>query len=253
MQTPKDDPQAALFHKRIPEECVSFRTLNPPLPLLFQHSTSHFFPLSVKRPPTKRLTNSLWHSMYANDKFRIKIERAENVVTGKLFGVGVTAALYLGDNPVCGEEKTRLIPPTSKPEWGQALELDLCLKDVPRNARLCLALYGVWANPIKVKKSKKNFRNDFPLAWVNISVMDFLGTMRMGRVALNVSDGKRPEWGGGREDAAGWAAHLFTSTFQMWKYEDEEEAKLINPLGTTTLNTNNEACPVLHFSFSDVS
>lgn len=130
--------------------------------------------------------DSLWHSRYATDKFRIKIDRAENVVTGKLFGVAMMAAVYLGDNLLCREEKTRLIPPTDKPQWGQPIEFDMSLKDIPRNARLCFALYGVWANPLRVKKSKKNFRNEYPLAWVNVSVLDFMGQLRQGSISLKV-------------------------------------------------------------------
>lgn len=37
----------------------------------------------------------------------------------------------------------------------------------------------------------------------------------------------------------------------MWKYEEEEFAKLINPLGTTTLNTSTESSPVLYVEFTN--
>lgn len=40
---------------------------------------------------------------------------------------------------------------------------------------------------------------------------------------------------------------------QMWKYEEEEMAKLLNPLGTTMVNISTEESPILHFELPQVS
>lgn len=155
------------------------------------------FPCSLSPCVTRRtseLCDLLWHNTHAEENFRIKIVSAQSVVSGKLFGLGVSAGIFLGDTLVCKEEKTRYVPPKDRPIWNQVLEFDeMILKNLPRNARLCLSLHGVWANPLRVKKNKKNFRNEYPLAWVNISVMDFLGQLRQGAIQLQV----RMCWTGG--------------------------------------------------------
>lgn len=58
--------------------------------------------------------------------------------------------IYLGDRPLCEQEITRYISPEENPTWGEIIEFDINIKDVPRDARLCLSLHGVWANPLKV-------------------------------------------------------------------------------------------------------
>ncbi len=62
----------------------------------------------------------------------------------------IFTGIYIGQEEVCKPEKTRYIPPDENLTWGQILEFNLQLKDIPRNARLCLSLHGVWANPLKV-------------------------------------------------------------------------------------------------------
>lgn len=173
-------------------------------------------------PQTTGMCYSLWDSKHANDKFTIKIADAFNVTTGKLFGLGVLAQLYLGDVAIHGEVKTRYVPPCETPVWGEHLEFDICLKDLPRNARLCISIHGVWANPLKIgKKKKKNYRNEFPLAWVNISVFDFKRVLRQGPMQLTT-----------------------------WPYADDMD-ELINPLGTTVQNSGGEnKFPVLAVEFA---
>ena len=105
------------------------------------------------------------------------------------------------------------------------LEFEISLKDLPRNARLCLSIHGVWANPLKLgKKKKKNYRNEFPLAWANISVFDFKRVLRNGQMPLTT-----------------------------WPYDDDM-ADLINPLGTTMQNAGGEnKFPVLTIEFTSYS
>jgi hypothetical protein len=45
------------------------------------------------------------------------------------------------------------------------LEFDIKLADLPREAKICLSIVGVWINPMKAakKKKKSKFRNEQPL------------------------------------------------------------------------------------------
>eukprot|EP00730_Choanoeca_flexa_P008408 TRINITY_DN12483_c0_g1_i4.p1 TRINITY_DN12483_c0_g1~~TRINITY_DN12483_c0_g1_i4.p1 ORF type:complete len:1013 (+),score=316.78 TRINITY_DN12483_c0_g1_i4:28-3066(+) len=162
-----------------------------------------------------------WFAPEAESKFSIKIEGARNVITGKLFSVGISACIYLGDRALCPAETTRYIPPDDNLNWGEVIEFDLSIKDIPRDARLCLSLHGVWANPLKVKKNKKNFRNEYALAWVNIAIMDHRGYLRQGTMDL-----------------------------ATWTVDDGETAKLFNPLGTTIINMDEGSSPTLRMSFT---
>eukprot|EP00052_Salpingoeca_macrocollata_P004776 m.43448 g.43448 ORF g.43448 m.43448 type:complete len:1025 (+) comp14443_c0_seq1:121-3195(+) len=165
------------------------------------------------------IADSLWFGNIAEQKFRVKIMNAHNLVVGRLFGVGVMAGIFLGDEMITKEEKTRFVPPATDPEWGHILEFDIAIKDLPRNSRLCLSIYGVWANPLKVKKTKKNFRNEFPLAWVNVTVFDYRRCLRTGTMQL-----------------------------VTWPYPDTESA-LFNPLGTTVTNPQRNENSVLFIGF----
>ncbi len=70
------------------------------------------------RESSKRgIQDSMWFGSYSQNKFRVKVNDAQNIVSGKLFGIGVKAGVFLGDVMVCPEEKTRYIPPTDHPEW----------------------------------------------------------------------------------------------------------------------------------------
>ena len=73
--------------------------------------------------------DSLWYCGSADTKFTFKVIEAFNVTVGKLFGVGVKAALYLGDTLIGKEEYTLYRPPTTNnPQWNDVLEFDACLK-----------------------------------------------------------------------------------------------------------------------------
>ena len=112
--------------------------------------------LLQRRPPpveerTMGIEDSMWFGSYADNKFKIKVGEAQNLVADRLFGIGVKACVYLGSERLCNAEQTRFVPPSDNPVWGQTLEFKMKIKDIPRNARLCIVLFGVWSNPIKVR------------------------------------------------------------------------------------------------------
>lgn len=92
----------------------------------------------------------MWDPVFGEHRFKISVMNAESCIKGKLFGMKVIAAIYLGDILLCKPEETRLVPASDKPSWDQPLEFDMKLKNIPRNARLCMSLYGLWGNPLKV-------------------------------------------------------------------------------------------------------
>eukprot|EP00043_Microstomoeca_roanoka_P011821 m.111667 g.111667 ORF g.111667 m.111667 type:complete len:1032 (-) comp15307_c1_seq1:217-3312(-) len=190
--------------------------------------------LLLRRPPpaeerTNIISDSMWFGSYAENKFKVKIVDAQNLVADRLFGIGVKACIYLGSERLCNVEMTRYVPPSTNPVWGQLLEFDLAVKDVPRNARLCLALHGVWSNPLRAKKKLK-YKNEFPLAWVNVSILDFKASLRQGQMQLTTwqYDEEEPE-------------RLFQS--------EDDEYKLFIPLGTTIANPIKNSTPVLSIEF----
>lgn len=181
----------------------------------------------------------LWHSPEASNKFTLKIVEAHAVPgsLGRLFGIGVKAAIYHGEEMLCRPEVSRYIQAVENPSWyvrhsagvchysvlfcvacrsfvlfhrvaftfslwystiaifhdsvsslrGFSMEFDFDLRNIPQSARLCLLLHGVWANPMKVKKKNKNIRNEFPIAWVNVTLFDHRRCLRAGQMQLKVN------------------------------------------------------------------
>lgn len=136
---------------------------------------------------------------YCSEPFHIKVVEAHDLSCGKLFGVGVLGGrlcivlydghdfnvwvrpgIFLGDRLIGSLGKTRWLSPQKQKEgdktqnltWKEQLEFDIKLQDLPRDAKLCLAIVGIWNNPAKLRKKRKNYRNEEPLAWVNMSVFN---------------------------------------------------------------------------------
>ena len=68
--------------------------------------------------------------------------------------VAVRVGVYHGGEALCDIQKTR--PESgSAPLWNQFLDFDLAVCDIPRMARLCLVIYGMYGD--KKKKRKEVF------------------------------------------------------------------------------------------------
>lgn len=61
----------------------------------------------------------LWHSPEASNKFMLKIVEAHAVPgsLGRLFGIGVKAAIYHGEEMLCKPEVSRYIQAVENPSW----------------------------------------------------------------------------------------------------------------------------------------
>ena len=72
----------------------------------------------------------------------------------------VYANVYHGDEQLCQEEKTRPIQlqeASTSPiwNWNEILEFNIDVKDLPRGARLCMAIYAVYGKQKSKKKGGK--------------------------------------------------------------------------------------------------
>ena len=68
--------------------------------------------------------------------------------------VGVRAGIYHGAEALCDITSTR--PESgSNPFWNQYLDFDLNLVDIPRMARLCLVIYGIYVTTKKTRRRAK--------------------------------------------------------------------------------------------------
>ena len=74
---------------------------------------------------------------------------------------------------------------------------------------------------VQLKKKGGKFRNEFPIAWANLTVFDFRAFLRSGKLAVNT-----------------------------WPYKSELD-ELLNPLDTTMINPDN-AHPLLTIEFESV-
>lgn len=76
----------------------------------------------------------------------------------------VYANVYHGDEQLCQEGKTRPIQlqqeSSSSPiwNWNEIIEFNIDVKDLPRGARLCMAIYAVYGKTKSKKKGGKEVR-----------------------------------------------------------------------------------------------
>lgn len=151
-----------------------------------------------KRVPDEKPSSGLVLSTSVESKYGLKIVKAIDVGghssgINRLFGVGVKAGIFYGEEMICKFERSRYVHPDKNPNWGEGIEFEIDIKDLPRSARLCFLLHGVWANPVKIKNKNKNMRNEFPLAWANISVFDYRNMLRSGEMQLPMWASELPE------------------------------------------------------------
>lgn len=185
----------------------------------------------IQQPEPKLPPMDLWHGLTDELKattLSFKCLEAHELSFGKLFGVQVSAAIFQGDmqNKIGETVQTRVVQPSENPVWNENLVFEgLLLNDLPRDAKLCICVNGVWKNPIKVrkqkqkkekaakkgqeKKDKAEIQNEEPLAWANVSLFNHKGILRSGVASLS-----------------------------MWNFPDDHVAQLFVPHGTTLRNTD---------------
>ncbi len=82
----------------------------------------------------------------------------------------VYANVYHGDEQLCQEGKTRPIQLQQESasshiwNWNEIIEFNIDVKDLPRGARLCMAIYAVYGKTKSKKKGSKEVNLLFPWA-----------------------------------------------------------------------------------------
>eukprot|EP00301_Raphidiophrys_heterophryoidea_P003105 c11415_g1_i1.p1 GENE.c11415_g1_i1~~c11415_g1_i1.p1 ORF type:complete len:1225 (+),score=358.02 c11415_g1_i1:46-3720(+) len=114
---------------------------------------------------------------------------AANAVAALGWGVWIEIALCFGGELLCNAKWTLPVPTCESPRWDEWLTFDISLCDLPMGARLGVTVWaGVWqphkdgiTSIGKANKSDSQMKR-FPLAWVNVALMDRQGHMRQGIV-----------------------------------------------------------------------
>uniref|UniRef100_A0A670J8S5 phosphatidylinositol-4,5-bisphosphate 3-kinase n=1 Tax=Podarcis muralis TaxID=64176 RepID=A0A670J8S5_PODMU len=126
----------------------------------------------------------------------------------------VQAGLYHGHEMLCKMVSSSEVNVCSEPVWGQRLEFEINVCDLPRMARLCLALYAV------VEKAKKG-----SLHW----------------------PGSTP-----RNKTRWYQLKTGECCLPMWSSFPDEKGELLNPTGTVRTNPNTESAAALVIRFPGI-
>lgn len=151
------------------------------------------------------------YSNYVDVPFKIRVISATYVNVKNVDHMFVRVAVYHGTDCL-GVQDTTHVDPTN-PKWDQWLKFNFHCTELPRSAKVCLAICVV---------SKKKAKEICSLGTVNLSLFDHRGFMRSGRTQLN-----------------------------LWPPLKESE-DLLFPLGVLGSNPNNEsACLLLELQSFD--
>lgn len=173
-------------------------------------------------PKKKPTAVSLWS---LQQQFYIDLLQGSKVNADERMKLVVQAGLYHGHEMLCKMVSSSEVGVCSEPVWGQRLEFDINVCDLPRMARLCLALYSVVERAKKARSTKKKSKKaDCPIAWVNVMLFDYQDQLKTGEYCL-----------------------------PMWSSFPDEKGELLNPMGTVRTNPNTESAAALFIRFPSIS
>ncbi|CAH2246595.1 phosphatidylinositol 4,5-bisphosphate 3-kinase catalytic subunit beta isoform [Pelobates cultripes] len=191
------------------------KTTGPPLPL----------------PPKTRGASVMSQSVWSlQEPYKLTLIKGSKLSTED--AVVVRAGLFHGTEPLCKTMSTEL---SGKSDflWNATVEFEINVCDLPRMARLCLAIYTVdktqkkksnkTGNP-KYQTIKKAGKMHYPVAWVNTMVFDYKGQLKAGEHVLH-----------------------------SWSSFPDELEEMLNPMGTVRTNPYIENAAALHIKFHEFS
>nr|XP_023700850.1 phosphatidylinositol 4,5-bisphosphate 3-kinase catalytic subunit beta isoform [Paramormyrops kingsleyae] len=209
----------SMFEKEITAigAVVNRKTSNPPVPL----------------PPKRRgpsMHTCVWD---IHTPFRITLVKGAKVNAEETTKVQVRAGLFHGTELLCKPAVSSETSGRSEHTWGQSLDFDINVGDLPRMARLCFAIYAVMDKVKKQKSTKSPHINKYqtirkagkvhyPIAWVNTMVFDYRGHLKTGEVVLH-----------------------------CWSSFPDELEEMLNPIGTIQTNPYTENATALHVQFPE--
>lgn len=92
----------------------------------------------------------------------------------------VEAGIFYGSTLLCKQVLTKLSKPSKgfyeHIRWDEIIKFDMKVKDIPREARLCLGLYGL--NSARKQPVDSKYRNE--LGWIAVNLFNFKGLLISG-------------------------------------------------------------------------
>lgn len=168
---------------------------------------------ALSKEHTQIFTMSMWD---IQRKFRVRVLGLDNLrnYSPEYDVVYVEVGVFHGGEELCTTLSTHEISSGMYPRWNQWLVFDIPVKNVPKAARLCIAINGgirrtdnkkrtsTWSKKdTKVSSSKgEGLLVDRPLHWVNMQILDHRALLRQGVLKLNLwpyqGNGEDSRWGG---------------------------------------------------------
>ncbi|XP_076066613.1 phosphatidylinositol 4,5-bisphosphate 3-kinase catalytic subunit alpha isoform-like [Oratosquilla oratoria] len=115
-------------------------------------------------------------------RFRVHIVGAKNIVSKDAGKVFVKAGLFHGAEPLCGTQKTMPVSPDNL-QWGEWLQFDLPLQEIPRAARLSISVCYQKKPTDKKKKKDKEFEVLLH-SWGNLNLFNAFGELVHSRLVV---------------------------------------------------------------------
>ncbi|XP_012577520.1 PREDICTED: phosphatidylinositol 4,5-bisphosphate 3-kinase catalytic subunit delta isoform [Condylura cristata] len=209
-------------------------------------------PIPMKKPSS----TSLWA---LEQPFCIELIQGSKVNADERMKLVVQAGLFHGNETLCKTVSSSEVSVCSEPVWKQRLEFDISVRDLPRMARLCFALYAVIEKAKKARSTKKKSKKAVGVAsgglgqpgqsWTPTSGLLWLpgptrravnGAKGSLGLALGLVGDRCP---GGKDSA------LLTGRGKR----PYEKGELLNPAGTVRSNPNTESAAALVICLPEVA
>ena len=134
-------------------------------------------------PSTTVHANERISSDTVDDRFWIKVCSVHRIPADwklKYEHFVVECGLYYGGKSICKQEVTKQSRPAigfyEHIKWDGLLMFDIDIKDIPRETKVCIALFGL----LPSKKQMKDTKSCSELAWLSVNLFDFKGFLISG-------------------------------------------------------------------------
>ena len=133
----------------------------------------------------------------------------------------VECGLYYGGLPICEQVMTSPSKPVSgfyeHIKWDNLLVLDVSIKDLPRETKVCIIVFGL----VPSKKQMKDARRYSELAWLSINLFDFKGLLISGSHLFGLLSGSEmnPAATCSSNSAQNAASVILRADFQVYHTE----------------------------------
>lgn len=161
--------------EQVPQLClIDFNDVVSKLPKTnFIHPTFLRKPVYLEKnhPKLYDQNPSLWTQTHKT--FSIFIHSITYINITNIDKIYIRAGLYHGNEPLCKPVDTQHVQSKAL-KWGEKLVFDINMEDLPRNAKVCLAVCVI---------RKKTHA---AIKWANLQVFDYYGRLLSGRMELTL-------------------------------------------------------------------